>query len=149
MWVGKQASEQNIAKAVATHPERGTTRKSMSSYLRKSRVPHRTVAATLDDLTKAIQSGSPAIVNFIEPFEDVGHYSVAVDVEDESITLHDPDHSAYFRMSKEEFAKRWLGYKTRKVDRGWMIAIKTDKLPASTYRSLHPACDLGSNTDRQ
>jgi predicted double-glycine peptidase len=128
-WAGKSAvSEKQIARLVGTRPATGTTRRAMIGYLRKLGLSGSSLTkGTVADLRAALGGGTPIIVNYLEPFENEGHYAVAVGVDGTNIILHDPDHAAHFHMPLIAFAKRWLGHRSKDKKRGWMLVVQRSK----------------------
>lgn len=61
----------------------------------------------LSEIKHFLKLGFPVIVNYMEPSDDDGHYSVAVGYDKKTIILHDPWNGPYFTLKQEEFARRW------------------------------------------
>lgn len=78
--------------------------------------------ATLEDIAAFISQNIPVIVNFIEATEDEGHFAVVVDIDENTITFHDPWHGEAQTMSRADFASRWRsGFES---DISCLLAVK-------------------------
>ena len=67
----------------------------------------------LGDLRRFIKRGVPVIVDWF--FEDDGHYSVAVDINQKEITLIDPALGGERKMSLERFTRLWFDFPGKAV----------------------------------
>ena len=64
--------------------------------------------SNLGDLRRFIKRGIPVIVDWF--FEDDGHYSVAVDINQKNIVLMDPALKGQRKLSLEKFQRLWFDF---------------------------------------
>lgn len=62
---------------------------------------------TYEQLRELVAGEGLVIVNYIEPTDDVGHFSVVTKIDDQQITLHDPWSGPDFKMERADFEERW------------------------------------------
>lgn len=70
-----------------------------------------------------VARGIPVIVNY-RHISSEGHYAVVVGCTRTDLILNDPWYGAGWRISKQDFLKRWYGYHVNKHTR-WMMAVYT------------------------
>ncbi len=108
-YYGKKVSEKQIAKMAGSTVKKGTPPESIvkaaesfgfKAVLREN--------ASLSDIRKYIKKGIPVIVNWF--FEDDGHYSVAVGMDDKKIYLSDPFDARIRKISLEMFKRVWFDF---------------------------------------
>ncbi len=65
--------------------------------------------------------GLPVIVNYIEPSDDEGHYSVVVGYNEKKVIMNDPWNGKNFEMSWSDFESRWHGQKPKSPK--WLMVL--------------------------
>ncbi len=134
--LGRPVSERRLSRLCLTSAKRGTPNTVMA-ILGKALLGVRTYpAATWKQLESALEHGHPVVVNYREPGEEAGHYAIAVGLNDEAIVLFDPWHGPRFSLPVEEFRQRWLGHRTRRADRGWMMVLAPTKRKRRAQRAV-------------
>lgn len=79
----------------------------------------------LKHLQHYINLNLPIIINYIEPSDNFGHYSVVIGFDKEDIILNDPWNGYKFRIDKDFFIKRW--HNTHGSNK-WMLVVSNEKL---------------------
>lgn len=119
---GKSMREEDLAVLLDTDTEVGTITDEMprivvaqgfSVFEKKD--------ASMGELEDYIGRGVPIIIDFIEPSEEDRHFAVVVGFEEADIILNDPWNGEGFRMSSEEFERRWGSPKNRYTR--WMMIL--------------------------
>ncbi|MBI3331776.1 C39 family peptidase [Candidatus Peregrinibacteria bacterium] len=128
-FFGIQKSEKAIMTAMGTNERRGTARGSFTAMFRRAGLKCRAYTkATMRDLRASLERGMPALLLIFDPTGDKwGHYAVAVGLERGRVLMHDPANGKYFGLSQKELSKRWLGFRTRSKDGGWMLTMRKGK----------------------
>lgn len=122
--IEKDVAEETLAQRLRTTARTGTRRSAFAPVLRAEGFRCAMNAhARIADLRDAIASGHYCLINWREPTEETGHYAIVTAVNGTHATLQDPWNGADFRLPIHELRDRWLGYKTRADNRGWMLAI--------------------------
>ena len=81
--------------------------------------------STINEIKHFISLGFPVIVDYTEPSENIGHYSVIIGYKYDKIIMNDPWNGKSFSISDDNFAGRWHDSITK--SRGWIMVIsKTD-----------------------
>lgn len=78
--------------------------------------------AHLEEVKYFLNLGLPVIVNYTEPSNEDGHYSVAVGYSRKKIFLHDPWNGPSFSLSQDEFLRRWHDDTGRATHR-WLLVV--------------------------
>ena len=124
-FLGKFQSEIQLAKIANTNEDSGTTHKNMVTVaLKEGFQCYEKSGTRISQVKKIIKSGLPVIVNYIEPFSDIGHYAVIVGFEKENIIMNDPSNGKNFNINEKDFIKRWHSGNSKK----WMLVISEEKL---------------------
>lgn len=101
-------SEQKLIHETHARPQGGTENHWIADALRAHGL---TTAvrenASIDDLRDAITARKPAIVNYINPENGLGHFAVVVGVDADRVILNDPRNGAGFELPREEFLAAW------------------------------------------
>ena len=135
---GIHQSERTLATLSEQNVRHGTRRAAMVVTLRRFGVRCSVFPqGTLTQLLTTVRAGRSVLVNFREPSEDEGHYAIVTGENDGTMLLHDPLNGKNFPMTRREFSKRWLGYKSPAPNVGWMV-IPT---MVTSSRSAAPATE--------
>jgi len=115
-------SEDAIARQAHTSQKTGTARRAL---LRAARLHGFTCTMSSNalwrDVVTNLRRGNPVLINYREPSEDVGHYALVIGMHGRDVLLHDPHNGRKFRIPLRELKRRWLGHRTDRKDRGWMM----------------------------
>src|SRR3989344_2310259 len=111
-YFGKNLSQKEIAKLTKTKPPpHGTENHEMAKMSKKFGFYSKAKRnATIKDIEQILKK-YPVIINYIEPEEDVGHFAIVLELTKNSIILSDPWHGPKFKITQEEFLKRWHNHK--------------------------------------
>jgi ABC-type bacteriocin/lantibiotic exporter with double-glycine peptidase domain len=105
---GTEISQSEIAVSLGTNEATGTTIDAMRDFLRSCGFDAvRKNDASLQDIKHALNLGEIIIVGYVEPEEDVPHYSLVKEVTAEAIILIDPWSGTEQTMALDEFESRW------------------------------------------
>lgn len=116
--------EKKLARQAKTSRRKGTSRKQMVLTARKAGYwVYEQTGAGINVLKWCINHELPAIVNYIEPADDEGHYAVVVGYDPKGVLLHDPypSNGQNFHLARRTFLARWHG-KSEKSER-WVMTI--------------------------
>lgn len=124
-YYGKFFSESELTDLCSATLERGTDHEGMLSAIRRiGEEPIDKENATFDDIRNYIDKGIPVIVGWWSDDDD--HYSVVCDMDEESITIMDPELDDGLRkFTLSEFDEIWHdfdGPENRKVNH-WMLVV--------------------------
>lgn len=112
-----------LCKTTATH---GTTRLNLIQAARSQNLRvHAHSNATLREIDALLRKKIPVIVNYREPQDEEGHYSVIIKVTNTHVVLADPYHGPKLKISRREFMSRWHG-KHLRAHRRWMMGVSVD-----------------------
>lgn len=118
----KWHSQAELERLTGALPERGTANSEMiraatdagfHCYVNSN--------SSLYEIKHFMQKGLPAIVNYIEPTDEEGHFAVVVGFNRRSIILHDPWNGQNFRLKQAEFVRRW--HAEIDDDKRWLMVI--------------------------
>ncbi len=115
-YYGVSVSEAEIAEIAGASREKGT---SIEGLVRAAKhFGFRVLlkeGATLDDLKHFVKRKIPVIVGWF--FEDEGHYSVVVDINDKTLILRDPSLKKGVRkMPVERFLRVWFDFPGKLIE---------------------------------
>lgn len=120
-------NEQQLTRRAKTSKHRGTTRKRMVTAARKAGYwVYEQSDSTLQVVKWFINNEMPVIVNYIEPDEDEGHYTVVTGYDAKGLFLHDPWNGKDFHLARRAFIDRWRG-SSEKQDR-WLMSVNYSDL---------------------
>jgi|SRR3989344_1161643 len=115
-FLGIKKTQEQLAEALGTTEELGTTNKAMSRVT--SRSGFSVVAKegmTIDEVKDFLNNGLPVIVDFIEPKDSWQHFAILKGHEDNNLIFNDSTNGEDFIMSEDDFLSRWhdpnKGYK--------------------------------------
>src|SRR3990167_8236387 len=89
--------------------------------------------ATLESLESLLKLKLPALVHYIEPEGDAGHYAVVVGMSAERIYLNDPWHGSGFSFTREEFETRW--HDGRGIHTRWLLVASSEPILTDLHLS--------------
>lgn len=89
--------------------------------------------ASFGTLEAILKIGVPALVHYIEPEGDVGHYAVAVGIDTQRVYLNDPWHGSGFSLLREEFLDRW--HDGKGVFTRWLLAASPEPIFSGAHYS--------------
>lgn len=83
---------------------------------------------TLKDLIRILESGYPAIVNFLDPFSNDGHFAVVTGYTEDKkeIILADPCNGNDFTIPWSEFKERW--HNSNNTSKGWFVIMGRESI---------------------
>ena len=84
--------------------------------------------AAWEDIDDALQKGMMVIIGYVEPEEEVAHYSFVASTNDEAIYFVDPLFGPDFTMSREEFEKRWRDDEDGAYGERMMLVVSIPKV---------------------
>ncbi len=127
-FYGKILSEEDLIQILHTRKSTGTKHGPIIDTIRENGLyVYVNTESTTDELRYFVALGYPAIVHFIEPSSDEGHYAVVVDVGDEHVVLNDPWNGPQFKMTLIDFASRW---KSEDGDfKQWLLTASDTEFP--------------------
>lgn len=121
---GKIYSEDELATLCGSTREKGTDHAQLVNALQKiDEHPIEISNASFDDIRSYIARGVPVIVGWWSISED--HYSVVVDITQETISLMDPEEDELVVMTLKAFESVWYDFDSAqniRVDR-WMLGV--------------------------
>jgi uncharacterized protein YvpB len=82
-------------------------------------------SSSLHLLKHFIIDGYPVVVNYTNPSNNEGHYSVVTGFDEKDIIMNDPWEGENFKIKKEEFLKRWLDKELN--TKRWMLVLSKKK----------------------
>ena len=102
-----EISQIDIAGEMTTD-KRGTPIKAMESYLKAQGFStRRTNEAQWEDIEDALGERATIVVGYLEKGEDKAHYALVATTTQGEIILTDPFFGPEYRLSREEFERRW------------------------------------------
>lgn len=135
-FFGKILKERTLVRHLGTTKD-GTSHKELINFARrKGFYCYVHEGASLHQLKHFIDVGLPAIVNYIEPSEDEGHYSVVVGHRNGNIIMHDPWNGEKFMIKEEDFKHRWHDHHRTFNCSGWILVLSKKRF--SIGREFNP-----------
>jgi len=123
-FLGHIKSQARLARAMKTRKTKGTQNWAMINSARKEGFHvYVNEGATLDELKYYLMRGFPVIVNYIEPSEDAGHYSVVLGFGriTGALIMNDPWNGKDFRLPELEFLNRW--HSGNRMHKNWLMVV--------------------------
>ena len=80
--------------------------------------------ATIEEVRFFLRQRLPVLVNFLEPYNNEGHFTVITGLEEEQIIMNDPWNGKGFKMKIRDFVRRWESEDRR--HKKWMMVIAKD-----------------------
>lgn len=122
--LGEKYSEEKLIVLCQTSERYGTSHKNFIKAIRNEKFEHYAKSnGQLDDLINCVEAGYLAIINYLEPFSNGGHYAVVTGYTDDkkAIILADPHHGNDFIVSWKELKERWHNHNN--TSHGWFVVI--------------------------
>ena len=126
-FFGDKESENFLIKTAHTDKNFGTkhewmikTGKSEGFYC------HSNSNSSIHEIEHFLLIGLPVIVDYTEPSENIGHYSVITGFKGNEIIMNDPWNGRNFSISKSEFMSRWHDNITK--SQKWIMVISKNSL---------------------
>jgi len=114
--------EPHLARQVKTTQRQGTARREMVAAARHAGYwVYEQTNATLGALKWFINREIPAIVNYLEPSGNEGHYTVVTGYDAKGLFLHDPWNGQDFHLARRTFLSRWRGKSEQK--HRWLMVV--------------------------
>jgi predicted double-glycine peptidase len=121
-FYGKFFSEEELMKRLKTNKNIGTRHEDMIDVTTKEGFyVYSNNGSSFQEIDLFLKEKKPIVVNFIEPNDNEGHYSVVVGLNDEDIILNDPWNGPNFKMKKTDFEKRWFSEDGR--NNKWIMVV--------------------------
>lgn len=130
---GMRISQVSLIRECHSAYAHGTHRTEMTRCLRRRGIAATPNArGTLATLRAALRRGDIAIINYVEPTDDEGHYAIVTAETDSAFLLHDPWNGKNFRVTAAQMRKRWLGHLSDSKRWGWMLVIAAQSSHTAT-----------------
>jgi len=124
-FYGKGFSEKALAKKLNTTVSDGTKHQSLINIAKSEGFyVYVNNNSSLKEVHSLLLENIPVMVNFIEPSNDDGHYSVVVAVREDSIVLNDPWNGEGLIMDSSDFVARWCSEDSK--NDCWIMAISLE-----------------------
>lgn len=129
-------SEENLMIKLHTDNDYGTHHQQIIDYLTAQGLYcYVDTKSSLDTLRYYTEKHNlPVMVHYIEPTDELDHYSLVIGFSEDTIILHDPYNGPKFEINKEEFEKRWNDEKREFPQ--WMLVASPE--PIDTGKLYHP-----------
>ncbi len=114
-------SEEELATLAGITLEHGAERDKLTEAALQCGLQASEAFGSLHTLSSLVEQNKSAVVNYIMPELEIGHYAVLSGYTEKEVLLHDPWFGAHFSLPHQELAKRWLGYKTEVATQGWLM----------------------------
>jgi ABC-type bacteriocin/lantibiotic exporter with double-glycine peptidase domain len=89
--------------------------------------------ANLNDISNAIRERLPVLVNYTNPVDGRGHFSLVIGISDRHVILHDPKNGKGYTLLHNTFEQHWMNG-TRTLERWMLIAARERaQLPTLAY----------------
>jgi ABC-type bacteriocin/lantibiotic exporter with double-glycine peptidase domain len=136
-FFNKPRRQERLGRLMHTNKAVGTDRRYMiRAATRAGLYCYVNVNASLRELKRLLDDGTPVIVRFVEPSGNEDHYAVACGYAPEKIVLNDPWNGREFVMSERTFVRRW--HDKDGSHAGWLMALSTtDFCIGRQYRPRH------------
>lgn len=127
-FLGKHASERNLARIAHTVAKKGTAHAGMIAAARAEGLYcYVNEGSSLEEITQFLRLGIPVIVDYTEPSGEEGHYAVVAGRNHGELLLNDPWNGKDFKISEKEFLARWhdkhpSGFSCER----WMMALSRE-----------------------
>lgn len=136
-FFGIRVKESELAKLGKTNHTNGTNHEGLIYTIRKKGFycyvhEH----ASINQIKHFLDLKLPVIVNYIEPKDEEGHYAVVVGHNSNHLILNDPYNGPKFKLTIEDFEKRWRGKHTNHNSKHWLLVIS--KNPFSIGKQFEP-----------
>lgn len=77
----------------------------------------------VDEIKYYLEGGYPVIVNYLNPADNDGHYSVVIGFEDNDLIMNDPWNGEGFKITFKDFEDRWRSGDGKNFR--WLMAVST------------------------
>ncbi|MEX2043670.1 MAG: cysteine peptidase family C39 domain-containing protein [Patescibacteria group bacterium] len=116
-------NEYELIKLCDAKPNRGTSRANMVKVANDVglKVIEETEEASTKDLERNLGKGAYVIIAYWHAYDEVGHYGLITDYDDEAFYFADCDFG-FIRIWKENLGKFW--HNTDKTAHRWFMAVK-------------------------
>ncbi len=129
-------SEEKLIIKLHTDDKYGTHHKPIIDYLTAQGLYcYVDTNSSLDALRHYIEKHNlPVMVHYVEPTDELDHYSLVIGFSENKVILHDPYNGPKFEISKEEFERRW--HDAKREFPKWMLIASTE--PIDTGKMYSP-----------
>lgn len=130
-FLGKHASERDLARMAHTNATEGTAHAGMIAAARAEGLYcYVNEGSSLEEITQFLRLGIPIIVDYTEPSGEEGHYAVVAGRDDGKLVLNDPWNGKDFKISEKEFLARWHDkHPSGFLCERWMMALSREAFP--------------------
>lgn len=119
---GVDYSEEKLIQLCHSVPKFGTSHEHLIEEVRREHFyPHQKTSATIEDILQYLDTGTPVLVNYLNPTTNNGHYSIVCGYEEESLILADPTNGADYHISHQEFFSHW--HNKNNTSSGWLLVV--------------------------
>lgn len=132
-FLGDKKSEKSLRKKARTNKISGTKHKWMiKTATQEGFHCYANSNSSLHEIKHFLVLGLPVIIDYTEPSQNIGHYSVIIGYKKNKIIMNDPWNGKDFTISEKKLANRWHDTITR--SNGWIMVIsKKDFLLGKQY----------------
>jgi predicted double-glycine peptidase len=129
LYFGLRVSEKKLIEEMKTNPKIGTTHgKLIEAVTKRGLYCYVNEHSILQEIEFLLHCKAPVIIHYIEPSEDIGHYSVVKEMTPTDLILHDPWNGKNFEITHDDFVVRWKGEKDNYSFK-WLMAVSRDPFP--------------------
>jgi ABC-type bacteriocin/lantibiotic exporter with double-glycine peptidase domain len=124
--IGMDLSQAEIAGSLGTNEATGTMIGAIQDFLRTCELDAvRKNDASWEDIRHALDDEMFVVVGYVEPEEDVPHYSLVKDLASDTIVLIDPWIGAEKALARDEFEMRWRDDAANAYGERMMMTVST------------------------
>lgn len=121
--IGIIYSEKELALELKTDPSTGVKNFHIIEFIEKIGLKCQfSTNSKIIHITDLLNKKIPVMVNWVEPQDDDGHFSIITGLTDTSLILNDPWHGQDFEIDIQEFENRW--FDSSKTINRWMFFIE-------------------------
>lgn len=121
-YYGIMADQEYLATVLKTSIDHGTRNKNIIDILNKYGILCEAKNnSKIEDIFQYLEEGKPVIVNYIEPNNNEGHYSIVIGYTEDRIILNDPWNGQAFTLDIEKFKQRWRDGENKYPN--WLLVV--------------------------
>jgi len=127
--LGKKYSEEKMTNLCRTNEKYGTSHQHLIDEIKNEKFEYFLKNnGKLRDLIDCVEAGYLAIINYLDPFSNEGHYAVVTGYTDDKkeIILADPCNGNDFTIPWIELKERW--HNSNHTSQGWLVVIGRESI---------------------
>lgn len=127
--LGKKYSEEKLTDLCHASKKYGTSHDHLVAEINKEEFAHYSKShGQLHDLINCVEAGYLAIINYLDPFSNEGHYAVVTGYTDDrkEIILADPCNGNDFTIPWRELKERW--HNNNNTSQGWFVVVGRESI---------------------